>query len=306
MKSSRMLRACAYGLAVLCLTPTLTNGFYCFRAESLYGDGRQVPQPTGLTPEETKALDTLLLITAVPVHLLQPQERLRTPEEIAAIVSSLIWPDTGVSQTATGCQFEKNGYRFNIRSRSGSEGAPPTSQITAIPVSYGGNNRKSFYVPGVLAITFAIYCADKQGAAATATDPVLLDRRAILNGLTDKLKKVRMAVNEAKAIAELLAIHHSEVLHFLTAGKNRSYATLKQLAASAYIDPELGEGQKGGYQFSVRLNTRSRSFEAVATPAAYDDTGIRSFYVDQRGIIRGGDKKGKRAEVTDNPITSSP
>jgi hypothetical protein len=115
--------------------------------------------------------------------------------------------------------------------------------------------------------------------------------------------KTQVAVNESRAMAALIAVAKGEVLYRLTAGnKRRSYATLRQLTAAGMIEPGLGGRDKHGYRFSVRLRAGRKSFEAVATPVAYATTGIRSFYIDQRVILRGGDKKGRQATASDHPI----
>jgi hypothetical protein len=302
MKSARIQIARAYALAALCLAPGLTDASSSFPTKANYTLNTQTPSTTDLTQNETKALDTLVFITSAQMRLFQQKSQLGTPKEIAEAVSTTMRPSPVVEQTEKGYRFEKDGYRFDIRVWSRSEGTQPTSEIAAVPISYGVNNRKSFYLPYVSVMTFAVYCADKQGAESTDQDPVLLDRGAILDRLIAEMKKAQMAALETAALMELQNIVKAEEEYLGTIGKKRSYASLKQLAASGLIAPELGEGQKGGYQFLVSVKPGSKSFEAEATPVEYGRTGIFSFYVNQSGTIRGGDKKGKRADKTDEPV----
>ena len=295
MKSGKNLKACAYALATLCLVPGLTDASSCFPTKVNYTLITQTASTAELTQNETKALETLVFITTSQMLLFQQKSQMGTPKEIAETISRKLSPGSVVLQT-------EKGYRFDIRVHPRSESTQPTSETAATPISYGLNNRKSFYIPFVSVGTLAVYCADKQGAAATDEDPVLLDRVGLLDRVIDELKKTQMAAYETAALIDLNSIAKAEEEYLRTIGKNRSYVSLKQLAAARLIDPQLGAGQKGGYRFLVRVKPGSKSFEAEATPVEYGRTGIGSFYVNQDGIIRGGDKKGIRAGITDKPI----
>ena len=67
-----------------------------------------------------------------------------------------------------------------------------------------------------------------------------------------------------------------------------------------FIDQQLGLGSKLGYEFSVYVgesacaagtatNASEEGYLAVAWPSTYEQTGRRSFCVDQSGTIRGMD-----------------
>jgi hypothetical protein len=83
--------------------------------------------------------------------------------------------------------------------------------------------------------------------------------------------------------------------------------------AAGVIDAELAAGSKGGYTFRYRIvpprpgatgtDTDSQDgFELAASPVEYGKTGERSFFLDSTGILRGDDKKGAVATVTDPVI----
>jgi hypothetical protein len=83
--------------------------------------------------------------------------------------------------------------------------------------------------------------------------------------------------------------------------------------AAGLIDAELAAGNKGGYTFRYRIvpprpgvtatdEDGQDGFELAATPAQYGKSGLRSFFLDSSGTLRGDDKKGAVASVTDPVI----
>ena len=67
-----------------------------------------------------------------------------------------------------------------------------------------------------------------------------------------------------------------------------------------YIDPNLGSGIKSGYTFSmvtgnaVQTNGEDAywAWSSCTWPISYQSTGVRSFYIDESGVIRGSDVSG--------------
>jgi len=63
-----------------------------------------------------------------------------------------------------------------------------------------------------------------------------------------------------------------------------------------YIDPNLAKGLKSGYTYQMVAGTSVLgsiwSWSATAWPVTYQSTGIRTFYVDESGIVRGDDVGG--------------
>jgi hypothetical protein len=83
--------------------------------------------------------------------------------------------------------------------------------------------------------------------------------------------------------------------------------------AAAVIDAELAAGSKGGYTFRYRIvpprpgatgsdTDAQDGFELAASPIEYGKTGERSFFLDSTGVLRGDDKKGAVATITDPVI----
>jgi prepilin-type N-terminal cleavage/methylation domain-containing protein len=109
---------------------------------------------------------------------------------------------------------------------------------------------------------------------------VLLAAIAIPN-----LLRARVNANEAAAVAALQTIS-SAAQSYRSA--NPAYPkTLDSLYSGItppYIDSTLGGGEKQGYKFT--LDGYTNTFSAEAWPVKYETTGVRSFYVDQSGVIR--------------------
>lgn len=98
------------------------------------------------------------------------------------------------------------------------------------------------------------------------------------------LLRARLNANESAAISALRTIS-SAAISFRSV--NTQYpANLAALsgAVPAYIDATLGAGAKSGYSFSL-VSGGANTFEATAIPQAFQTTGVRSFFVDESGVI---------------------
>ncbi|MDD5073132.1 MAG: type II secretion system protein [Candidatus Omnitrophica bacterium] len=58
-----------------------------------------------------------------------------------------------------------------------------------------------------------------------------------------------------------------------------------------YIDPALGSGSKQGYNFNYTL-VDPNQFTCTATPVTVNISGVRTFFVDESGVIRVNDASG--------------
>jgi hypothetical protein len=77
--------------------------------------------------------------------------------------------------------------------------------------------------------------------------------------------------------------------------------------AAGLVDAELAQGMKAGYVFRYRIvpasgESAESGFGLAATPTEYGKTGRRSFFLDPSGTLRGADKKGAVATITDPRI----
>lgn len=107
---------------------------------------------------------------------------------------------------------------------------------------------------------------------------VLLAAIAIPN-----LLRARLNANEAAAVAGLGAISTASQSY---RGSNPTYpAVLTSLSGATppYIDSVIGAGAKQGYSFT--LTGTANAFLAAAAPSVVLQTGVRTFFVNQSGVI---------------------
>ncbi|MEP7211570.1 MAG: hypothetical protein ABI791_00735 [Acidobacteriota bacterium] len=102
--------------------------------------------------------------------------------------------------------------------------------------------------------------------------------------------------NERFVIKEMASLHAAQVTYQTTTGHG-SFGSLAQLRSAGLIDQALAEGSKYGYGFVVTPN--GTSYKTTATPIRYKKTGLRSYYIDQRGVLFGNDKGGALATDAD-------
>jgi type IV pilus assembly protein PilA len=116
----------------------------------------------------------------------------------------------------------------------------------------------------------------------------------ILSIALPKMSQSQMHAREMGAIATLKTINTVEIQYQSQFGQ---YAgSLAQLGppagagssegaqAANLISGNLASGSTNGYKYTV---TQTQSgYAAVAVPQAYNNTGRRSFYTDQTGVIR--------------------
>ena len=124
------------------------------------------------------------------------------------------------------------------------------------------------------------------------------------------LLAARRAANEGSAQSSLRTLHAAEATYQATKGAG-NFGTLSELAAEGLIDSKLATGTKNGYVFTVELTTNEMNYPGFAVtgvPMIYSgvsSSGIRSFYIDETGVIRGGNKLGRAATKEDLPLDNS-
>lgn len=110
----------------------------------------------------------------------------------------------------------------------------------------------------------------------------------------------RRAANEAAAIGTLRKISSAQATYLSTVGGQRSFGSLDELVENGMLEQKLAAGTYYGYRFEVE--PAGDSFVATATPMEYPNTGTRSFYIAEDGVVRGADKQGVAADADDPPI----
>ncbi len=76
------------------------------------------------------------------------------------------------------------------------------------------------------------------------------------------------------------------------------YGTLDELVTAGLIE----ERMVGRYGYKVDVVVSGASFSVTAVPHEYGKTGLLSYFIDESGVLRGGDHGGGSATVADPPI----
>ena len=103
--------------------------------------------------------------------------------------------------------------------------------------------------------------------------------------------------NESVGRSLLRTVYAAETTFQATRDDGR-YGTLEELKTAGllgHVPP-----QSSGYKLELRVS--GNKFEATAVPVEYGRTGFLSYFIDETGVLRGGDKGGGAATVADNPI----
>jgi type II secretory pathway pseudopilin PulG len=152
------------------------------------------------------------------------------------------------------------------------------------PYEYGG---QSLATAGLVTSIISVVMIVPVGIVAAIAIPNLLASRR--------------AANEGSSIAVLRKIHAAEAT-YQAANGNGAYGTIDQLLTYRLITPDLANNHHG-YKFNVEVRPseydQPATFQAVGVPITYGDTGIRSFYIDETGVIRAGDDRGANATERD-------
>lgn len=160
--------------------------------------------------------------------------------------------------------------------------------------------------PVVLALLAQLEVPPEAASLATTNegDIVLHELRLPLNlikvfsaGAMIGMKEAPVIGTEMSAAYALRNIRDAEEVFSSKEGRQR-FGTLEELLAEDLM--EKGYVERLDYKFEV--NALGDKFEATATPKNYGKTGRRSFFVDETGVIRAADHKGKPATAQDPPI----
>lgn len=109
--------------------------------------------------------------------------------------------------------------------------------------------------------------------------------------------RARIQANETSAIASLRTISTACVSYRSTQSPLSYPNDLNTLSTSVppYIDSILGAGTKEGYTFTYAL-VSSDQFTVTVSPVTPNITGIRTFFMDESGVIRVNNAAGAPVE----------
>ncbi|HBB86119.1 MAG TPA: hypothetical protein DC047_00715 [Blastocatellia bacterium] len=103
--------------------------------------------------------------------------------------------------------------------------------------------------------------------------------------------------NEAAVKSELRTLVAAEAAYSATTGDGR-YGTIDELVKAGLLSKEPIER----YGYEIELAVSAKKFEATAVPIEYGKSGSLSYFVDESGVVRGGDRAGGPATISDPPI----
>ena len=160
-------------------------------------------------------------------------------------------------------------------------------KIKRTPSEYGG---KGLATAGLATSILSVAIIVPVGIIAAIAIPNLLAARRV--------------ANEGSAMRTLRAISVAETTY---QRRHESYGTFEQLAEEHLLNPEIATGTRNGYRFKVQVSPPKypdvAGFEVVGVPIAYPNSGRRSFYMDDTGVIREADAQGREATRFDAPLT---
>lgn len=118
-------------------------------------------------------------------------------------------------------------------------------------------------------------------------------------GISGESNPPKNLQNERMAIGMLYTIYSVQQGYKTTKGSG-SFGTLEQLIAADMISKEMMENS--GYRFEVTVT--GDKFEVSAVPLEYGKSGNLSLFIDNTGVLRGGDRNGGAATASDPPLNN--
>ena len=116
-------------------------------------------------------------------------------------------------------------------------------------------------------------------------------------GISGESNPPKNLQNERMAISMMYSIMSMQH-HYKAAKGAGSYGTIEQLIEADMLSKE--SLANSGYRFEVTVT--GDKFEVSAVPLEYGKSGVMSFFIDQSGVLRGGDHNGGAATASDPPI----
>ena len=183
---------------------------------------------------------------------------------------------------------QKYGYAYTLSVKT----SPARFSVMATPRSYRKSGVRSFYVDQV----GDIRGADHAGGPATPADPVIDD-------CTDG----SIVLNERCTIQDMRMLYAAQLTFAATTGAG-NYGLFPQLFAAGLIRGDLSDYVARGYEYQVLTiafepGVNPASFKIWANPRMYGSSAVRSFFIDQTGVLRGADHRGEYANESDPPVS---
>lgn len=185
---------------------------------------------------------------------------------------------------------ERYGYRFTLTATAPTASTLAAFELKATPADRRAK-RLSFYMNEACDIRGEI----KFGREATVADPII-----------ESCGTSQRTENERLSIASLRMIFAAQMNYRDTygAGDYGSLDNLYQtsLATTGFALTRIYRGYVCAMTVTARTATTPPRFALKIVPQEYGRSGIKSFYLDETGILRGADKRGQPADENDPPI----
>jgi hypothetical protein len=186
----------------------------------------------------------------------------------------------------------KFGYNFTFQINSNTELIPPTFKFFAVPVNYSKTGKKSFYFDNKCRLRGK----DKDGDYANDGDPII-DVCPETNYLPQTY--------EVQVISAMRDLANAQ-FKFQSSNSNGNFGTFQELLEAGLIDEDLADGSYYYNYFTLATQTATSETEATfkfwSKPGVYEESGFRSFYIDESGTLYGADHQGGPADENDPPI----
>jgi hypothetical protein len=116
-----------------------------------------------------------------------------------------------------------------------------------------------------------------------------------VTGLSAESNPPPAVQNERRAISVMYSMARVQNEHKTAHG---SYGNMEQIIAAELLPKEMIESS--GYKFDITV--AGDKYEVTAVPIEYGKGGKMSYFIDQTGVLRGGDRNGASAVSTDPTI----
>ncbi|HMT09612.1 MAG TPA: hypothetical protein PKA82_16545 [Pyrinomonadaceae bacterium] len=187
---------------------------------------------------------------------------------------------------------QRYGYRFVVTTRAATATMQPGYDVYATP-SIPRPRALSFYMNE----SCDIRGADRRGRDATISDRVIEPCGTSIR-----------SENENMAMLSMRTIHSGQMTYQATYGAGQ-YGTPTQLynaniVQTGFILSYIWRGYVAEFTATPSTTTDPARFTVRITPHTYGRSGVRSFYIDETGVLRGADKNGLPAGPTDPPVNN--
>ena len=257
---------------------------FSFVAQAQYSEGTNVSNNRPLRQNERIMLGFVRQMYDIQATYYDGVGRERFARDLWALyLAGLVDVNVGI--------YKKYGYSFAAGYSDPSEYAPSQFHFVARPLKHGKTGRRSFYIDSKCYIRGT----DEVGQYPDRNNPIL-----------ETCDPYLARRNEQPLPATLRWLASAEETYRATMGGGNYAGNLETLYNVGLINEGLRDRYYQYYYFTGQATSGDSNtqptFSYKSKPLIYRESGVRSFYIDQTGIIRGADRQGNDADADDPPI----